>query len=316
MNPFVSVIVPNYNHELFLETRINSIINQTYQNFELIILDDCSIDNSAEIIERFRNHAKVNTIVYNKKNSGSPFKQWKKGIQMAKGEWIWIAESDDYCLPELLETLVDSTKSCRNTALSYCQSFEADEKGNVERDLSWHVEDLDPKRWKKDFCNEGLDEIKNFLVYRNTIPNASAVLFRKSAYQKAEKNFEKMKMCGDWLLWVQLLQQGSIAFKAQPLNFFRQHSVTTRVLDTKEKIIKRLGEEYYVLENIKRCIEPGKRKIVLNRIDSILFQYDSLFTNRDIVKYLVRPFSYNEHVPFLSLLSRYCKNRLRSVLQR
>lgn len=311
----VSIIIPNYNHSRFLRQRIDSVLKQTYNDFELIILDDCSTDNSRDIIETYRGDHRIKDIVFNTQNSGSPFQQWKKGIALAEGEWIWIAESDDYCLPDLLEQLTDITKKCDHVVLAYCQSFEADEKGNVERDLSWHVEDLDAKRWKNDFCNEGLNEIDRYLVHRNTIPNASAVLFRKSAYEKAEKSFETMKMCGDWLLWIQLLKQGTIAFKAKPLNFFRQHSVTTRVLDTKKKITKRLAEEYYVLENIKHCIEPGKRQIVLNRIDSILFQYDSLFTKKDIAKYLLKPFSYKEQVPFLGLLSRQFKNRLKSAFR-
>src|SRR6187431_17527 len=97
MLPKVSVIIPNYNHADFLMQRIVSILNQTYQDFELIILDDCSSDKSREIIEHYRTHPKVSHIVYNAENSGSTFKQWKLGLDYAKGDWIWIAESDDYC---------------------------------------------------------------------------------------------------------------------------------------------------------------------------------------------------------------------------
>jgi glycosyltransferase involved in cell wall biosynthesis len=84
----ISVIVPNYNHAKFLKERIDSILNQTIQDFELIILDDCSTDNSREIIESYRQLPNV-SIFYNSKNSGSPFKQWKKGINRAKGKYIW-----------------------------------------------------------------------------------------------------------------------------------------------------------------------------------------------------------------------------------
>ena len=97
--PQVSVIVPNYNHASYLRQRIESIINQTYQDFELIILDDCSTDHSKEIIESYRNHPRVNQIVYNTENSGSTFKQWNKGVELAEGECIWFAESDDWCEP-------------------------------------------------------------------------------------------------------------------------------------------------------------------------------------------------------------------------
>ena len=93
----VSIIVPNYNHEKYLDERIQSILNQTYQDFEIIILDDCSTDNSKFVIEKFRNNEHVSHIVYNEQNSGSTFKQWERGFELAKGELIWIAESDDSC---------------------------------------------------------------------------------------------------------------------------------------------------------------------------------------------------------------------------
>ena len=57
--PFISIIIPNYNHAPYLTERIESVLNQTYQNFEVIILDDCSTDNSREIIEKYANNPKV-----------------------------------------------------------------------------------------------------------------------------------------------------------------------------------------------------------------------------------------------------------------
>lgn len=78
--PKVSVIIPNYNHSSYLKERIDSILNQTFQNFEVIILDDCSTDNSKEIIELYRDHTKVSHIVYNEKNSGSTLDNGKREL--------------------------------------------------------------------------------------------------------------------------------------------------------------------------------------------------------------------------------------------
>ena len=105
-NPLVSVIIPNYNHARYLDERMQSVLGQTYQNIEVIILDDCSTDNSREVIERYRNDPKVTSIVYNDSNTGKPFQQWNKGIGLAAGDIIWLAESDDTCDAEMLERLV------------------------------------------------------------------------------------------------------------------------------------------------------------------------------------------------------------------
>ena len=100
---FVSVIIPNYNHAQYLPERIESVFGQTYPNYEVIILDDCSTDNSREVIEQYRTNPHVSQIIYNEENSGGVFKQWKKGLSLAKGDLLWIAESDDKCENTFLE---------------------------------------------------------------------------------------------------------------------------------------------------------------------------------------------------------------------
>ena len=99
----VSIIVPNYNYACYLNVRIASILNQSYTNYELILLDDASTDNSVEILEKYKDNPHVSHILVNEKNSGSPFQQWAKGISLARGKWIWIAEADDVAEPTFLE---------------------------------------------------------------------------------------------------------------------------------------------------------------------------------------------------------------------
>ena len=130
MNPKVSIIVPNYNHEQYLRERIDSILNQTYQNFELIILDDCSKDNSREIIETYRSNPHVSHIVLNEQNTRSPFRQWDKGVGLSTGELIWIAESDDYAHREFLSTLVTQMDHHPEAVIAFSHSYLVDSNGN------------------------------------------------------------------------------------------------------------------------------------------------------------------------------------------
>src|ERR1700686_241166 len=103
--PKVSIIIPNYNHARYLRKRMDSVLGQTFQNFELILLDDCSTDESRSILLEYATDPRVR-IDFNEKNSGSTFRQWNKGVRLAHGEYVWIAESDDYADPHLLERLV------------------------------------------------------------------------------------------------------------------------------------------------------------------------------------------------------------------
>ncbi|HVB58282.1 MAG TPA: glycosyltransferase family 2 protein, partial [Candidatus Acidoferrales bacterium] len=99
--PTVSVIVPNYNHARFLRKRIDSVLQQTFQDFELILLDDCSTDDSRSILSSYAGDPRIR-IEFNDANSGSTFKQWNKGVRLARGKYVWIAESDDYAGEKLL----------------------------------------------------------------------------------------------------------------------------------------------------------------------------------------------------------------------
>jgi glycosyltransferase involved in cell wall biosynthesis len=242
----ISVIVPNYNHAKFLKERIDSILNQTFQDFELIILDDCSTDNSIEIIESYRQLPNV-SIFYNSKNSGSPFKQWKKGIKLAKGKYIWIAESDDFAESTFLETMFRILEI--GNGLAYCRSMDVDQNGIKKNDFFW-ADGLDENRWKSDYENNGNDEIKNHLVYRCTIPNASACVFKKEL-APIDCGFDKMRYCGDWLFWIKLLEKTSLGFSAETLNHFRHHEGSTRNKKSAKQELKKKLEIISIIETTR-----------------------------------------------------------------
>jgi len=213
---FVSVIIPNYNHSIFLNQRIDTVLNQTYRNFEVIILDDCSTDDSKLVIEQYRQHPQVTQIIFNESNGGTTFKQWEKGITLASGQLIWIAESDDWCEPTLLEELVQGFIKDPNCVLSYCQSYCVNNYGNIHW-ISQHnqlTESID-----------GRDYSLKYMLKNNTIFNASMVLWKKDKFPFIKKEFTTYKFCGDWLFWIELAQLGNVYVSGKILNFFRKHDL-------------------------------------------------------------------------------------------
>lgn len=274
--PTVSIIIPNYNHAPYLEERIQSVLNQTFQDFELIILDDKSSDNSKEIIERYRIHPKVSHIVYNHENSGSTFKQWQKGIGLAVGQWIWIAESDDVAETMFLEELLSKIDTHKNIVVAFCASMTIDKNSTYLGQESW-AHDISNRDWGKDFVNDGVDEVKTQMFYKNAIPNASAALFRKSAIPfSVFEEIVKMKFAGDWLFWTKLLEKGTIAYCSRKLNKFRTHGATTRNSKSKKLEEERFAEYFRVLGYIARrhrlswnCLKHGwiLREWVFKRLD-------------------------------------------------
>lgn len=214
----VSVILPNYNHAPYLRQRIESILNQTYQDFELIILDDCSPDNSKDVIEEYRSNSHISHIVYNETNSGSTFKQWKKGIELAQGEYIWIAESDDYAELTFLEKTMDSI-SKYNSVLCFALTTIVDKGGNRV---------MEQPAILPDYSMDINLFTENYLLYSNPICNASMVIFKKDAIAaNLWNNIINFKYCGDWLLWGSFCGEGEVMVSEvkEYLNYFRTHSV-------------------------------------------------------------------------------------------
>lgn len=224
MSSKVSVIIPNYNHAAYLHQRIDSVLKQTLQPFEIIILDDCSTDNSVEIIQSYVSIHPTIQFMKNDINSGSTFAQWNKGVALASGNLVWIAESDDTAENNFLETLVSIFDNNEKVVLAYCQSKRIDAKGEIKGNWKNYTDDLDDELFKNDFILNGLDYIESFLIHRNTIPNASAVVFKKSAYAQTGGANKSLKNVGDWLIWIQILTEGKIAYSSQLLNNFRYHS--------------------------------------------------------------------------------------------
>lgn len=244
MEVFVSIIVPNYNHAPFLEQRLDSVFNQTYQHFEVILLDDASEDESLVLLNRYANHPKVAHFLVNETNSGSPFKQWQKGIELAKGDYIWIAESDDYCELTFLEELTKTLNS--SITIAYCSSTIVDSNGDFIKNNDW-LNALNNRKWTESYIENGKDELKKYLRFRNIMSNASSVIFKRSVAVKVNIPKEYY-FCGDWFLWCELAKKGNISYVNQYLNHFRKHAFTTR--STKSIAIEvRRFKEYFSIIN-------------------------------------------------------------------
>ena len=277
--PLISVIVPNYNHEKYLTKRLDTIFNQSYSNIEVILLDDCSTDNSREILSKYALEKKVSHCVFNTVNSGNTFKQCKKGVDLAKGDFIWIAESDDYCDSDFLEKLIVSLLSDEEVVLSYCQSNRVNQYEEVTGNWKTHTDDLDVKQFSEDFALEGNIFIEKYLIYKNVIPNASAVLLRKKTITEINffDNDTILKYCGDWQLYFQLLVNHKVSFLANSFNNFRYHSesVIASAIKT-EKRLSIIDTDFQMREGLMRYLKT-KRPYNFSAVDR---------NNRETIKIL------------------------------
>lgn len=289
-NPLISVIVPNYNHEFYLKQRLDSIFSQSYPCFEVILLDDCSTDSSREILLGYAQHPKVSHCVFNDVNSGNTFIQWQKGIFLAKGKIIWIAESDDFCDTRFLEYVSKPIILNNQIALSYCQSNKVDANNKIIGNWKTYTDNLDFKQFSKNFVMDGNLFIEKYLINKNVIPNASAVLFRKENLIISDQqiNIPALKYCGDWVIYFQVIMEKKVSFIADSINSFRYHE--NSVISVASKLEKKVSLIEIDLQmrkvmveclhidtpaNVNRILENNQKIIKSLKYDKALILYNN-----------------------------------------
>ncbi|MCQ2995862.1 glycoside hydrolase family 99-like domain-containing protein [Pseudomonas syringae] len=254
--PKISVVVPNFNYEKYIEARLDSIVSQSLPIYELIVLDDASTDNSIELIKSWmvRNSIECRLVV-NQVNSGNVFDQWAKGISLAKGDYLWIAEADDLSSPDFLETVIQPMLRSSEVVLSYCESKQIDALGNTfSRNYSQYKDDVSLDHWHQPYVNAGADEIVSYLSIKNTIPNVSAVMFKRDVISKVfahhHEAVREMKRAGDWLVYIHTLEEGLVAYTPHAANSHRRHGGSVIGADVGGRLLREIElVQEYVDEN-------------------------------------------------------------------
>lgn len=229
----ISVVVPSYNYARYLPARLASIFAQTYPVAEVIVLDDASTDDSAAVASATAAAwQREIRLVSNGRNSGSVFRQWRRGVELARGEYVWIAEADDEADPALLTTLASRLDAAPEVEMALCDSRSIDAKGNpVWPNYQGYFAEV-AADLTRDAIFPAREFARRFLAERNLILNVSAVLWRRSALRAAlERSWDQLRdlrLAGDWQLYLDLLahSDGHVAWVAAPLNVHRRHAAS------------------------------------------------------------------------------------------
>lgn len=263
-NVFFSIIIPNYNHGKFLKERLESILNQSYSGFEVIILDDASTDESITIMKEYFNHPKVKKVIINQFNSGKQSLQWLKGINEASYEYIWIAESDDIAEPDFLEIAATYISNNSNPIIFYTDSFRM--KGgenNINQQKYSAIKNtfFSQLHWVDDYIVKGFDEIDNYMKYVCTINNVSACIISKKEAIEVLSSFPHMTYYNDWLFYIMMAEKCDVIYSAKCLNWYRSHP-NSHFSQPGNEIIKK-KECYNILDYLfKASYITDKKKLV------------------------------------------------------
>ena len=197
----ISIIMAAYNAEKTIEQAINSVLNQTYPDFELLVVNDCSNDRTVELVENIEAKDSRVRLISNAKNSGVSYTR-KHGLEEAKGSWIAILDSDDAWAPEKLEKQIDLQKRM-NADLLFTGSAFMDSDG---RPIDWYL-------------HAPMEVTYRQLLKQNVLSNSSA-LVRKELYAKYYAAGDEMHE--DFAIWLSILKEGKKAYGVdEPLLIYR-----------------------------------------------------------------------------------------------
>lgn len=237
-NPLVTVYITNYNYGRFIKQAIDSVLNQKLKDFELIIIDDGSIDNSRKIIELYRNNPKV-TIVY-QKNKGLNITN-NIAIKLSKGEYILRLDADDFINENMLTILSQKLQMDKSIALVFPDYYLVDESGNI-------------------IAEEKRHDFNNVTMYDQPAHGACTMI-RKDVLVELGGYSEEFTRQDGYELWIKVVKNKKVSNVNLPLFYYRQHenSLTHdrgELYRTRHKVVKKHTKELEVYKKNHVAIIP------------------------------------------------------------
>jgi glycosyltransferase involved in cell wall biosynthesis/GT2 family glycosyltransferase len=251
LSPTVSVVVPSYNCGPYLKQRLDSIAAQSFRDVEVLLLDDASTDNSREILTEFADKHVEAKVFFAEKNGGSVFKAWERGIEQATGDLIWLAEADDWCESDFLHRAV-AAFATSGVRLVHGRSIPVNTDGEIAGDWNdLYLDRISRGRWTRSYTEPAFKEVNSTLGRANTIPNASAVVTRRSSAQRAVKVARQFKLAGDWAFYLTAVAGGRIAYCHEAVNYHRRHNTSvTAGIEGKEAYFQELQNVGALIEEV------------------------------------------------------------------
>lgn len=239
--PLISVILPVYNRSKYLEQSIESVLKQTYQNFELIIADDNSEETTRDFLRGYRSNSKIK-IVFNSKNLGL-FPNLNKAIEPCKGEYILLLCSDDYLLPDCLESSLSFASKYPVANLILCPTQIVDSKNQIlpsPYHFFYNQLQLNTRIWFPE------ESIPLLLKYGSINGNLTGMFFKKDLYKKVGSFKESWSHAADWEWLYRAAKTSPILITTTHTSVIRHHSeqlsgVNFRNLSNSLEVIEMVG---------------------------------------------------------------------------
>jgi glycosyltransferase involved in cell wall biosynthesis len=251
-SPKVSVCIPVYNGEKHLEKAIKSVLNQSFKDFELVIVDNASTDKTQEVINGFTDH-RIKRF-RNEKNLGM-VGNWNRCLDHSNGEFIQFIFHDDYITENCLEKKVMAFNIDKDIGLVFSATYIVNDNETIV---------IKRRELHSDKLFDGKKIAYQSFVRKNIYGEPSNVMFKKELSNKVGYFDERLCYAIDWDYWIKLSMLGKVYYVSEFLTYFRisDTSATSNLMKQKEKLAL---DDHQLIEN---CL--NNQELKLNGID-ILF---------------------------------------------
>jgi glycosyltransferase involved in cell wall biosynthesis len=252
-NPIVSVIIPSYNCEPYIAETINSVLNQSFKDIELIVVDDGSTDRTREIVASFgapvRLVSQENARVSAARN---------RGISEAAGQYICLIDHDDYWFPHKLEQQVALLKAHAEVGVVY-SAF-----------ILWHADENErfpePSSFDLTAFPHGIDpELSGWIYCRlllDCLMLTSTAMFRREVFEHCGNFDVNLPYSEDWDLWLRISREYPFLKQQQPTTLYRLHPHQgiriVRMIDYRTELLIKASQMWGLCNADGRCIKRGE----------------------------------------------------------
>lgn len=251
--PKVSVIMPCFNHARFIVESVNGILAQTHPDLELIIVDDCSLDNSWDVVRSLTAKDHRIRVIRHERNLGAS-KSRNDGLRAARGEFIGFCDADDIWEPGKLGRQMSLLDEHPDYDVVYCDTIIIDENGSP---TGQRFSELFP------VPQTASGWLFRELVVRNFI-NMQSVLMRKKCVQSVGYFDEGIKWVEDWWYWIRLSRPHRFLYSKEPLAKYRVHGRSTNLVQKRSCCVNRFKVFHRILQQYTDLPLSAKREVVYN----------------------------------------------------
>jgi glycosyltransferase involved in cell wall biosynthesis len=273
MEPKVSFIVPCYNLAHFLADCVDSILSQTYGDFEVLIMDDCSPDNTPEVAAEFKDPRVI--YIRNETNLGN-IRNYNKGIELSRGRYIWLISADDRLRsPNVLQRYVNLLEKNPQVGYVFCPAI------TLRDNMEFEVEAWTAWPGDRDRILDGREVLRRSVI--NCPVCAPTGLARKECYTRISHFPLNLPRVGDFYLWSVFATVYDVGYLAEPMIYYRRHSTNMEQLMEKDQPSFFLQQDRLARWLIKKAVERAGFSDISSEFGRHLFdEYVSRLVQREV----------------------------------